>query len=206
MLWEAGRIVDGDMTNFVELTKSAVGAIEASFYENATPMSSFPRIVMHIADGGSAEVTQQWFTDFIKAGGQFDIVGLSYNPRYEGSLEQLAGNMKNLKLVFPEKDVWIVETSFYWTESPNDDLREVKFDQSQHGQSSNLKSLMDVLIDYGHDTAVFYDQSHWTQGSLWMNTCDTPPCSEEWTETAVRSLFDQNATALPAIDALVHKF
>ena len=195
MLWEEGRIVNGDMQNFVHLTNTAIDAIKDSFSANDVT-TSFPQIVMHLASGGWTEFTEQWFTNFTKAGGAFDVVGLSYYPQWHGSLQDLADNMKNMKTVFPDKHVWVVETGYYWTESSSD-FETFPFDQSEDGQFNYLKALLDVLKDYGHDTAIFYWGSHWTQAYRWMNS------NETWEETGNRSLFDANAQALKGIDALI---
>jgi len=195
MLWEEGEIVNGDMQNFVHLTNTAIDAMKDSFSANKVT-TSFPQIVMHLASGGWTEFTEQWFTNFTKAGGTFDVVGLSYYPQWHGSLQDLADNMKNMKAMFPDKHVWVVETAYYWTEASSD-FEKLPFDQSEDGQFHYLKALFDVLKDYGHDTAVFYWGSHWTQANRWMNS------NETWEETGKRALFDANAQALKGIDALI---
>lgn len=195
MLWETGRIQNDDMQNFVQLTNTAIDAMKDSFsaHKVATP---FPRIVMHLASGGWTEFTEKWFTTFTKYGGVFDIVGLSYYPQWHGSLQDLAENMKNMKTVFPEKDVWVVESAYYWTETCNS-CETLHFDQTEDGQYDYLKALHQVLVDYGNNTAVFYWGSHWTQANRWMKS------NETWEETGNRSLFDTNAQALKGIDALI---
>ena len=251
MLWEEGRIKYGDMNNFVELTNSAIGAIEDSFSSmnvntnaenNNVPSSgtdddadadadadvgthgTFPLIVMHLAAGGLVEFTEQWCTNFTKAGGKFDVLGLSYYPLRRhgaGSLQDLSDNMKNIKQIFPDKSVWVVESAYYWTETEtsvreNDtfeatssksksDDNKLPFDQTEDGQYHYLKALLDVLKDYGNATAVFYGGSHWTQPHLWMfgNSTINIQNHETWEEAGKRSLFDSNAQALRGIDALI---
>eukprot|EP01083_Nonionella_stella_P026649 73413_1 len=191
ILWEEGRIVDGDMRSFVKLTNSAIDAIKDSFSSNDVNNTEFPKIVMHLASGGWKDFTEQWCTNFTNAGGVFDVIGLSYYPFWHGSLQDLADNMKNIKTVFPEKDAWIVESAYYWTETSSD-FENLPFDQTEDGQFDYLTALLDVLRDYGHNTAVFYWGSHWTQSHLWMNNAS----NETWGETGNRSLFDVNAQAL----------
>jgi len=196
MLWELGRIQpDGDMEKFVKLTNTAVRAIQDSL-PSTKPL---PRIVIHLAAGGWTEFSEDWFTNFTIAGGQYDIIGLSYNPLWHGTLANLQENMDNLRMVFPEKDVWIVETAYYWRET-NDDSEHLTFSQTKDGQMEFLKALRKVLelhSDGERETAAFYRGSHWTQPERWMNS------NETWQEAANRSLFDENAQALKAIDALV---
>ena len=203
MLWEEGKIVNGNMHNFVQITNTAIRAMKDSFSSNKKvdvddidADNDCPQIVMHLAAGGWTEFTQQWFTNFTKAGGVFDIVGLSYYPFWHGSLQDLADNMNNIKTVFPDKSVWVVESAYYWTETSHDFVH-LPFDQTEDGQFAYLRALLDVLKDYGHDTGVFYWGSHWTQPNLWINSDET------WEETSNRSLFDSNAQALKGIDALI---
>lgn len=194
ILWEHGRIVDGEMGSFVKLTNSATRAMKDSFSANNVE-SAFPQIVMHLASGGRADFTEQWFTNFTKAGGECDVIGLSYYPFWHRSLKDLSNNMKNIKSIFPNKSVWVVESAYYWTEPPRG-VDHLPFDQSEDGQFDYLQSLLNVLKDYGHNTAVFYSGSHWTQPHLWINSNKT------WGDES-RSLFDQNAQVLKGIDALV---
>jgi len=198
MLWEQGRIVDGDMENFVELTNAAVQAMRDTFSSYGLEDTAFPKIVMHLAAGGWTEFCENWFTNFTEAGGEFDIIGLSYYPFWHGSLQDLSDNMKNLKDKFPDKSVWVVESAYYWTETSTD-VENLPFDQTEEGQYAYLRALLDVLKDYGHDTAVFYWGAHWTQAERWMNSEETL-----WEETENRSLFDANAQALKGIDALIN--
>jgi arabinogalactan endo-1,4-beta-galactosidase len=195
MLWEEGKIVNGNMHNFVQITNTAIRAMKDSF-KKVDVDTDFPQIVMHLAAGGWTEFTQHWFTNFTKAGGVFDVIGLSYYPFWHGSLQDLSDNMKNIKAVFPDKSVWVVECAYYWTETSHDFVN-LPFDQTEDGQFDYLKALLGVLKNYGHDTAVFYWGSHWTQPNLWINSDET------WEETENRSLFDSNAQALKGIDALI---
>jgi len=195
MLWDEGKIINGEMGNFVQLTNTALQAMKDA-YSTSKVDAPFPQIVMHLAAGGWTDYSEQWFTNFTRAGGEFDIIGLSYYPFWHGSLQNLSDNMKNLKTVFPDKDVWVVESAYYWTETSTN-FKNLPFNQSEDGQFAYLEALMNVLKDYNHDTAVFYWGSHWTQGKLWMNS------DENWEETENRSLFDYNAQALKGIDALI---
>lgn len=160
--------------------------------------TAFPKIVIHLAANSTkAEYSEEWFTNFTKAGGEFDIIGLSYYPWWHGSLQSLLNNMKNLKSVFPDKDVWLVETAYYWTNTSKS-LENGPFDQTEDGQYAFLEALRLMLLkDYGYDTVVFYFGSHWTQPKTWMK------CYEEWKEVAERALFNDLAQALKGIYALV---
>jgi arabinogalactan endo-1,4-beta-galactosidase len=136
MLWELGRIqANFDMENFAEITNTAVRAIQ----DTLSPYYPMPRIVMHLASGGWTQFSEDWFTNFTKVGGQYDIIGLSYNPLRHGTLEDVQENMDNLKKVFPDKVVWIVETSYYWTET-NQDIADLKFSQTKDGQMQFLRA------------------------------------------------------------------
>lgn len=113
---------------------------------------------------------------------------------WHGSLRDLKSNLDNLAKVFPDKEAWVVETAYYWTQSDNANL---PFPQTPDGQVEYLEAVRSVLDDYGRNTVAFYWGRHWTQPEKWMH-----PAPETWADAARRSLFDDTAKALKGIDAL----
>ena len=210
ILWKAALVTtDGDTNwkNLVRITNAAVKAIENAVVNIADDhnededeeknkddhSSIMPKIVMHLASGGDTQFTQTWLNKFIAAGGVFDIIGLSYYPMWHGTFDDLQGNLENLNTVFPSKQVWVVETAYYWGETGEKTL---PYPTTPEGQVDFLTALRSVLEDYGRDTVVFYWGSHWTQPEKWMNA------TENWGDAAKRSLFDSDARALKSIAVL----
>ena len=52
--------------------------------------------MMHIALGGQNAEARFWLDNMLARGVKFDIIGLSYYPRWHGTLEDLSGNIHDL--------------------------------------------------------------------------------------------------------------
>lgn len=86
ILWPEGHI--GNPDNLASLLKAGVGGVE-----RAAP--SIP-IMMHIALGGQNKEAVFWLDNMIARGVRFDIIGLSYYPRWHGTLDDLQANLNDL--------------------------------------------------------------------------------------------------------------
>ncbi|MBU2650702.1 MAG: glycosyl hydrolase 53 family protein [Bacteroidetes bacterium] len=53
-------------------------------------------VIMHLALGGQNEEAIFWFDNMIARGVEFDIIGLSYYPRWHGTLKDLDANLRDL--------------------------------------------------------------------------------------------------------------
>jgi len=51
---------------------------------------------MHIALGGQNEEAVFWLDNMIARGVKFDVIGLSYYPRWHGTLDDLLFNTRDL--------------------------------------------------------------------------------------------------------------
>ncbi|HLF64490.1 MAG TPA: glycosyl hydrolase 53 family protein, partial [Saprospiraceae bacterium] len=67
-------------------------------------------IMMHIALGGQNDESVFWLDNMLARGVEFDIIGLSYYPRWHGTLEDLHFNMNDLIKRY-HKPINIVEYS-----------------------------------------------------------------------------------------------
>jgi beta-galactosidase len=78
---------------------------------NAT-MSVDPNITMmlHIALGGQNDESVWFINNMIERGVQFDVIGLSYYPKWHGTLDDLSFNMSDLANRY-KKDIILVEYS-----------------------------------------------------------------------------------------------
>ena len=102
MLWPEGHISNPDQ--LAELLKAGVEAV------NEVDPNII--IMMHIALGGQNEEAVFWLDNMIARGVKFDITGLSYYPRWHGTLNDLQANIFNLVERY-NKPVNIVEYSQY---------------------------------------------------------------------------------------------
>ena len=66
--------------------------------------------MLHIALGGQNDEARFWLDNMIERGVQFDVIGLSYYPRWHGTLDDLQYNLADLSKHY-NKDVIVVEYS-----------------------------------------------------------------------------------------------
>ena len=102
MLWPDGHI--GNPDGLADLLKAGINGVN-------NVDSSIP-IMMHIALGGQNDEAVFWLDNMIARGVKFDIIGLSYYPRYHGTLNDLNNNLHDLIKRY-HKPVNVVEYSGY---------------------------------------------------------------------------------------------
>lgn len=102
MVWPEGHIANLD--NLAELLKAGTRAVR-----EVDPKIT---VMMHLALGGQNEESVFWFDNMMARGVEFDIIGLSYYPRWHCTLDDLNNNMLDLIRRY-NKDVNVVEYSAF---------------------------------------------------------------------------------------------
>ncbi|HCE57710.1 MAG TPA: hypothetical protein DER09_07810 [Prolixibacteraceae bacterium] len=102
VVWPEGHVANLD--NLATLLKAGSEAVH-----EVTPSA---KVMMHLALGGQNEESVFWFDNMIARGVEFDIIGLSYYPRWHCTLDDLDSNMRDLIQRYG-KDVNVVEYSAY---------------------------------------------------------------------------------------------
>jgi hypothetical protein len=102
LLWPDGHISQPD--NLAALLKAGIEGVRA-----ADP--SIP-VMLHIALGGQNQEAVFWLDNMIARGVQFDLIGLSYYPRWHGTLNDLNANLRDLAQRY-KKPLNVVEYSNY---------------------------------------------------------------------------------------------
>lgn len=102
MVWPEGHIANLD--NLAELLKAGTRAVREVDPEIT--------VMMHLALGGQNEESVFWFDNMLARGVEFDIIGLSYYPRWHCTLDDLNNNMLDLIRRY-NKDVNVVEYSAF---------------------------------------------------------------------------------------------
>ncbi len=69
-------------------------------------------VMMHLALGGQNDECTFWFDNMLARGVEFDLIGLSYYPRWHCTLDDLDKNMRDLIQRY-QKDVNVVEYSAF---------------------------------------------------------------------------------------------
>jgi arabinogalactan endo-1,4-beta-galactosidase len=105
MLWPDGHI--GNLDNLAELLKAGV--------EGVKEVDTSIVIMMHLALGGQNREAVFWLNNIIARGVNFDIIGLSYYPRWHGTLEDLKFNTNDLIKRY-NKDINVAEYSQFKNE------------------------------------------------------------------------------------------
>lgn len=100
MVWPAGSVTGFD--NLAQLFFAGVQGVKA-----VSPSTS---IMLHIALGGQNDESKFFIDNMINRGVQFDVIGLSYYPKWHNSLADLDYNLDDLCRRY-NKDVIVVEYS-----------------------------------------------------------------------------------------------
>jgi hypothetical protein len=96
---------DGHVANLDQLA----GLLQAGVEGTEAVAPGIP-VMMHIALGGQNDEARFWLDNMIARGVRFDVIGLSYYPRWHGTLEDLSANLNDLVARY-RKPVNVVEYS-----------------------------------------------------------------------------------------------
>ncbi|MCX6237615.1 MAG: glycosyl hydrolase 53 family protein [Bacteroidia bacterium] len=100
MVWPDGHIGNPDqLARLIKAGAEGVNEVDPSII-----------IMLHIALGGQNDESVFWLDNMIARGVKFDIIGLSYYPRWHGTLTDLKNNMLDLISRY-KKDINLVEYS-----------------------------------------------------------------------------------------------
>ena len=100
MVWPEGNI--SNMDSLAQLLSAGIAAVKT--VEPATV------IMLHVALGGQNEETVFFMDNMLARNIQFDVIGLSYYPKWHGTLDDLRDNMNDLIRRY-NKDIIVVEYS-----------------------------------------------------------------------------------------------
>jgi len=201
ILWEEGRA--GNWENLAKFLNSGIKAVR-----DVTPEDKEIKIMLHIQDGGSVEFCENFFTN-IEAHGvkDYDIIGLTYYPYWNGTFEDLKNNINNLAEKF-NKDIIVAETAFPYTYENADstanlvgpEQKEVTgIDASVENQKLVTEMVMNTVATSNRGIGIFYWEPVWIPvkgvgaakggGNQWEN----------------QAMFDFNGKALESLKAFKFK-
>lgn len=129
------------------------------------------KIVLHLDFGTDNELYTQWFDSVQPYGLDFDVIGMSYYPHWNGSIDLLRKNMNDVSSKY-DKDVMVVETSIgYTTETlgcsglvfSEEQEKATGYPATQEGQEAFLKDLYHAVrsVNGGRGIGVFYWEPAW---------------------------------------------
>lgn len=175
MLWPDGRLPQ-NWDNFAELVKAGIAGVEAGKGNAAAP-----RIMIYIDKGGDRVKTKAFFDKLNACRVDYDVIGQSYYPWWQGSLLDLRDNLVFMAHEY-HKEIIVVEAAYNWipdqyTKKP------APFPETPEGQRDFLDELNRVILATpdGLGKGVFWWEPAVTGGLM------------------RRGMFDRDFNALPVI-------
>lgn len=161
LLWPDGHI--DNLNVMVALLKAGIKAVREVCADS--------EVVLHLDFGTDSKQYIRWFDAIQPHGLDFDIIGMSYYPHWNGKLKQLLDNM-NLVSQKYDKDVIVAETSIGYTTDTmgctglvfTQELeRETGYPATQEGQERFLRDLYATVrnVTDGRGVGVFYWEPAW---------------------------------------------
>jgi beta-galactosidase len=98
MIWPEGNI--NNLDSLAELIDAGIAGVKQ--VHPACP------IMLHVALGGQNDETVFFLDNMLARGLQFDVIGLSFYPKWHGTLDDLRDNMTDLTRRY-EQDIIVVE-------------------------------------------------------------------------------------------------
>lgn len=183
VLWDDGRVCDQfnttqQWTQLGELINEGIRGVN----ESLAPGDSI-KIMIHIDRGGDNTGSRWFFDNLLAQNVDFDIIGLSYYPWWQGTLNDLELNVNDLAQRY-DKEIIIVETAYPWTLDWYDNTHNIVGEPGQlhqgypatvEGQTNFLNDLFNLIMDIPDNKGIglFYWAPEWisvpTLGSPWEN-------------------------------------
>lgn len=179
MLRPDGQLPD-NWKNFTDLLKAGINGVDAGHGNQPRPL-----IMIHIDRGGDWPRTKDFFDHLLAYDVRFDIIGQSYHPWWQGSLDDLRNNLYWTAITY-HKPIVLAEVSYPW--KPFDKQNDhPPFPLTPQGQADWLRALNQVVEQ---------TPEHLGAGLFWWE-----PAIRLTQPLHGRDLFDDNGNALPAMDA-----
>jgi beta-galactosidase len=100
MVWPEGEI--GNLNQLAQLIQAGIDGVKA--------INQQIPIMLHVALGGQQDEANFFYDSMIERGVNFDVIGLSYYPKWHGTLNDLRDNMINMSYKY-KQDLILVEYS-----------------------------------------------------------------------------------------------
>jgi arabinogalactan endo-1,4-beta-galactosidase len=176
MLWPDGRLPE-NWNNFAELVQAGINGVNAG-----CDTLNWPKIMIHIDQGGNKERTKYFFDKFLSYGIDFDYIGQSYYPWWHGSLLDLRDNMIFMAETY-KKPIILVEVAY--CSSPTEYRKKpAPYPETPEGQKEFLDEVNKVVLNTPDNlgAGIFWWEPATTSGGI-----------------GTRDFFDENGNVLPVI-------
>lgn len=201
MLWDYGSTEHP--ATLAALLNSGIAAVR-----DTTPEGKETKVVIHVQDGGSVDVTEAFFATIEENGvTDYDVVGLSYYPYWHGTFGDLKDNINNIYAKFG-KEVAVVETAYPFTydnadEKENlvmeDETDIVGFAAGEENQKKVFELVMNAVASCEGGIGVFY----WEP--VWLAVEGAGVAKGSGNEWENQALFDFDGMPLDAVTAFAYE-
>lgn len=216
LLWPYGKVPEYE--NIAKFINAGIRGVRA--IDTDVP------VMLHLDCGCDKETCRTWFDEFTSRGEEFQVIGLSYYPFWQGTLEALSENMNFLAERY-HKDIVAAEVSMGHTTEDYASYEKlsaserkgmaakpelaakVPFPMSPEGQGGFMKAFLQKIAEVPEERGkgFYYWEPAWlpVEGSGWATDeslaymHDAGPCGNEW---ANQALFDYEGNALPALSVI----
>ena len=172
------------------------------------------QIVLHLDFGTDNALYTKWFDSVMEYHLDFDVIGMSFYPHWNGSIKLLQDNMNDVSSKY-NKNVMVLETSIGYTTDTmgcsglvftEDMEKATDYPATKEGQRDFLRDLIRAVreVKNGRGTGVFYWEPAWLpipectwankSGCIYMNDK-----VEGGNSMANQALFDAEGNANPAL-------
>jgi arabinogalactan endo-1,4-beta-galactosidase len=174
-LWPDGKLPD-NWDNFTELLQAGIRGVKDGAGSGKKPL-----IMLHIDQGGNSETTQWFFSHILAAHIDFDVIGQSYYPWWQGSLDALKSNLDFMAKTW-RKPIIVVEAAYSWRPD-NYTKKAGPYPETPEGQRQFLVELARTVAATPNGLG---------RGIFWWEPAVRGPLVR-------RGLFDDDGNGLPAL-------
>lgn len=172
------------------------------------------KILLHLDFGTDNKMYRNWFENIAPYELEFDMIGMSYYPYWNGSIDSLVFNMNDISQTF-HKEVLVAETAIGYTTDPlgctgvvfSEELeKKTEYPATKAGQEKFLKNLCTGVrsVKEHKGAGMIYWEPEWLPipECSWANPVgckymkDTAETGNSW---ANQALFDECGNANPAL-------
>ena len=148
---------------FYSLLSSAAKAVR-----EVTPNA---KIIIHTERSGEANTTKEIYSRLNAHNVDYDIIGLSYYPFFHNYINYLSSTLSTIETAFPDKDIQIVETAYYYQYFASDSKynTQSKWAASPTGQEAFVSDLITELNNHPKVTGLYYwfPEENGNGGATW---------------------------------------
>ncbi|MGH9345169.1 MAG: glycoside hydrolase family 53 protein [Terriglobia bacterium] len=177
MLWPDGKLPQ-NWDHFADLLKAGINGVEAG--HGNEPM---PGIMIHIDRGGDEARTKDFFDKLAYYHVSYDVIGQSYYPWWQGTLNDLRENLAFMAATY-HKDIILAEVAYCWRPTIYKN-RLGPFPETPEGQQQFLRAVNQIVQETPGNRG---------KGIFWWE-----PAVPAGGPLRARGVFDDQGSALPVI-------